>query len=160
MELTVRDAAWGYMPSDGREFRALGVVPVDAVFHAIRRVNYTVRVLAVGAAAPTGSPGDRRQTDGTITPIAPWSSREHPHRSVRSLQSCSKRSAAPDSRVSALVRCRRRIFLIFQRSSYLYYSRVRTGSGARDQSESIPAMNALTDGTAECTARPNTPTAA
>ncbi len=69
MELTVERGV-GYLPSDGRESVPLGVVPVDAVFTPIRRVNYTVESARVGARTDLDRLVIDVQTDGTITPIA------------------------------------------------------------------------------------------
>ena len=69
MELTVERGV-GYMPSDGRESVPLGVVPVDAVFTPIRRVNYTVESARVGARTDLDRLVIDVQTDGTITPDA------------------------------------------------------------------------------------------
>jgi DNA-directed RNA polymerase subunit alpha len=69
MELTV-ERGIGYLPSDGRESVPLGVVPVDAVFTPIRRVNYTVESARVGARTDLDRLIIDVQTDGTITPIA------------------------------------------------------------------------------------------
>src|SRR6266545_4961313 len=48
----------------------LGVVPVDAVFTPIRRVNYTVESARVGARTDLDRLVIDVQTDGTITPVA------------------------------------------------------------------------------------------
>jgi DNA-directed RNA polymerase subunit alpha len=69
MELTV-ERGRGYLPSDGRESVPLGVVPVDAVFTPIRRVNYTVESARVGARTDLDRLVIDVQTDGTITPVA------------------------------------------------------------------------------------------
>jgi len=69
MELTVERGV-GYLPSDGRESVPLGVVPVDAVFTPIRRVNYTVESARVGARTDLDRLIIDVQTDGTITPVA------------------------------------------------------------------------------------------
>ncbi len=68
MELTV-DRGVGYLPSDGRENVPLGVIPVDAVFTPIRRVNYTVESARVGARTDLDRLVIEIQTDGTITPV-------------------------------------------------------------------------------------------
>ena len=69
MELTVEKGT-GYLPSDGRESVPLGVVPVDAVFTPIRRVNYNVESARVGARTDLDRLIIDVQTDGTITPDA------------------------------------------------------------------------------------------
>src|SRR6266540_615867 len=71
MELTVERGV-GYLPSDGRESVPLGVVPVDAVFTPIRRVNYTVESGRVGARTDLDRLVIDVQTDGTITPVAAY----------------------------------------------------------------------------------------
>jgi DNA-directed RNA polymerase subunit alpha len=48
LELTVERGV-GYLPADGRESVPLGVIPVDAVFTPIKRVNYSVDSARVGA---------------------------------------------------------------------------------------------------------------
>jgi DNA-directed RNA polymerase subunit alpha len=68
LELTVEKGA-GYMPSDGREPPALGVIPVDAVFSPIRRVNYQVENTRVGARTDLDRLTIEIQTDGTISPM-------------------------------------------------------------------------------------------
>jgi len=69
MELIV-ERGKGYQPSDGRESVPLGVVPVDAVFTPIRRVNYNVESARVGARTDLDRLVIDVQTDGTITPVA------------------------------------------------------------------------------------------
>jgi DNA-directed RNA polymerase subunit alpha len=69
MELTVERGV-GYLSADGRESVPLGVVPVDAVFTPIRRVNYTVESARVGARTDLDRLIIDVQTDGTITPVA------------------------------------------------------------------------------------------
>lgn len=69
MELTV-ERGTGYLSSDGRDSVPLGVVPVDAVFTPIRRVNYTVESARVGARTDLDRLVIDVQTDGTITPTA------------------------------------------------------------------------------------------
>ncbi len=69
MELTVERGV-GYLPSDGRESVPLGVIPVDAVFTPMRRVNYTVESARVGARTDLDRLVIEVQTDGTISPTA------------------------------------------------------------------------------------------
>lgn len=69
MELTV-ERGIGYMSADGRENVPLGVIPVDAVFTPIRRVNYTVENARVGARTDLDRLIIEVQTDGTISPTA------------------------------------------------------------------------------------------
>src|SRR5213076_1938890 len=47
MELTVEKSK-GFRSADGREPASLGVIPVDAIFSPIRRVNYHVENTRVG----------------------------------------------------------------------------------------------------------------
>ena len=68
LELTVEKGI-GYMPSDGREPPTLGVIPVDAVFSPIRRVNYSVENTRVGARTDLDRLVIEIQTDGTIPPM-------------------------------------------------------------------------------------------
>jgi DNA-directed RNA polymerase subunit alpha len=68
MELTV-ERGTGYLPSDGREPPSLGVIPVDAIFSPVRRVNYTVENTRVGSRTDLDRVTLDIQTDGTITPI-------------------------------------------------------------------------------------------
>jgi DNA-directed RNA polymerase subunit alpha len=60
----------GYLSADGRENIPLGVIPVDAVFTPIRRVNYTVESARVGARTDLDRLVIEVQTDGSITPVA------------------------------------------------------------------------------------------
>lgn len=69
MELTVERGV-GYLSSEGRENIPLGVIPVDAVFTPIKRVNYTVESARVGARTDLDRLVIEIQTDGTITPTA------------------------------------------------------------------------------------------
>jgi DNA-directed RNA polymerase subunit alpha len=69
MELIVERGV-GYQQSDGRENVPLGVIPVDAVFTPIRRVNYTVESARVGARTDLDRLIVEVQTDGTISPTA------------------------------------------------------------------------------------------
>lgn len=69
MELTV-ERGTGYLPADGRESVPLGVIPVDAVFTPIKRVNYTVEATRVGARTDLDKLIVEVETDGTITPVA------------------------------------------------------------------------------------------
>jgi DNA-directed RNA polymerase subunit alpha len=68
LELTVEKGS-GYMSSDGREPPALGVIPVDAIFSPVRRVNYTVENTRVGARTDLDRLLIEIQTDGTISPM-------------------------------------------------------------------------------------------
>ena len=68
VELTIEKGS-GYLPSDGREPPALGVIPIDAVFSPVRRVNYTVENTRVGARTDLDRLTIEIQTDGTIAPM-------------------------------------------------------------------------------------------
>jgi DNA-directed RNA polymerase subunit alpha len=68
MELTV-ERGTGYLPSDGREPPSLGVIPIDAIFSPVRRVNYTVENTRVGSRIDLDRVIIDIQTDGTVTPI-------------------------------------------------------------------------------------------
>ena len=67
LELTV-ESGKGYLPSDGREPPALGVIPVDAIFTPVRRVNYSVDSTRVGARTDFDRLVIEITTDGTIRP--------------------------------------------------------------------------------------------
>lgn len=67
LELTVEKGV-GYLASDGREPPALGVIPVDAIFTPVRRVNYSVENTRVGARTDLDRLIIEVQTDGTISP--------------------------------------------------------------------------------------------
>jgi DNA-directed RNA polymerase subunit alpha len=67
LELTV-EAGKGYLPSDGREPPALGVIPIDAIFSPVRRVNYSVDSTRVGARTDLDRVVIEVSTDGTIKP--------------------------------------------------------------------------------------------
>jgi DNA-directed RNA polymerase subunit alpha len=58
----------GYLSSDGRESPSIGVIPIDAVFSPIRRVNYRVEKTRVGARTDYDKLMLAIQTDGTIDP--------------------------------------------------------------------------------------------
>jgi DNA-directed RNA polymerase subunit alpha len=67
IELTVEPGT-GYLPSDGREPPALGIIPVDAIFTPVRRVNYSVETTRVGARTDLDRLVIEVSTDGTIRP--------------------------------------------------------------------------------------------
>lgn len=67
LELTV-ESGKGYLPSDGREPPALGVIPIDAIFMPVRRVNYSVDTTRVGARTDFDRLIIEVTTDGTIRP--------------------------------------------------------------------------------------------
>jgi len=58
----------GYMTADGREAPSIGVIPIDAVFTPIRRVNYKVEKTRVGARTDYDRLLLEIQTDGSIGP--------------------------------------------------------------------------------------------
>jgi DNA-directed RNA polymerase subunit alpha len=68
LELTVEKGI-GYLASDGREAPALGVIPVDAIFTPVRRVNYQVENTRVGARTDLDRLIIEIQTDGTLAPM-------------------------------------------------------------------------------------------
>ena len=67
MELVV-ERGKGYLPSDGREAPSIGVIPVDAIFTPVRRVNYTVEHVRVGSRTDLDRLVMDIITDGTISP--------------------------------------------------------------------------------------------
>ncbi len=67
MELVV-DKGKGYLPSDGREAPSIGVIPIDAIFTPVRRVNYTVEHVRVGSRTDLDKLILDIVTDGSITP--------------------------------------------------------------------------------------------
>jgi DNA-directed RNA polymerase subunit alpha len=58
----------GYLSSEGRESPSIGVIPIDAVFTPIRRVNYRVEKTRVGARTDYDKLMLDIQTDGTVDP--------------------------------------------------------------------------------------------
>lgn len=58
----------GYLTAEGREAPAIGVIPIDAVFTPIRRVNFQVEKTRVGERTDYDKLLLEIQTDGTITP--------------------------------------------------------------------------------------------
>lgn len=68
VEFTV-ERGTGYVPADGqREPAAIGVIPVDAVYTPIRRVNFQVENTRVGARSDLDRLIIEVYTDGTIAP--------------------------------------------------------------------------------------------
>jgi DNA-directed RNA polymerase subunit alpha len=67
----------GYLPSDGREPPSIGVIPVDAVFTPVRRVNYTVEHTRVGSRTDLDRLILDITTDGTISPTDALSESAH-----------------------------------------------------------------------------------
>jgi DNA-directed RNA polymerase subunit alpha len=58
----------GYLPADERETRELGLIPVDAAFSPVTRVNYKVEETRVGRLTNYDKLTLEIWTDGTITP--------------------------------------------------------------------------------------------
>ncbi len=58
----------GYLTAEGRESPSIGVIPIDAVFTPIRRVNYRVEKTRVGARTDYDKLLLEIQTDGTLGP--------------------------------------------------------------------------------------------
>src|ERR671910_3366240 len=69
MDLTV-EAGMGYRPAEHTEEMPIGVVPVDAIFSPVRRVNYTVEKTRVGQMTNYDRLSLDIETDGTSTPKA------------------------------------------------------------------------------------------
>lgn len=67
MELTV-EAGYGYSLSEERKISTLGVIPTDALFTPVRRVNYTVEATRVGRQTNLDKLVLHIWTNGTITP--------------------------------------------------------------------------------------------
>jgi len=67
VEFTV-ERGTGYVPADGREPAAIGVIPIDAVYTPIRRVNFQVENTRVGARSDLDRLVIEVYTDGTIAP--------------------------------------------------------------------------------------------
>lgn len=67
MELVVEKGK-GYLPSDGREAPSIGVIPIDAIFTPVRRVNYTIEHVRVGSRTDLDRLVMDIATDGSISP--------------------------------------------------------------------------------------------
>ncbi len=67
MELTVEKGR-GFVPADSREGGLIGVMPIDAIFSPVRRVNFTVENTRVGQQTDYDRLDLEVWTDGTITP--------------------------------------------------------------------------------------------
>lgn len=67
MELVV-EKGQGYLPSDGREAPSIGVIPVDAIFTPVRRVNYSIEHVRVGSRTDLDRLIIDIVTDGTVSP--------------------------------------------------------------------------------------------
>jgi DNA-directed RNA polymerase subunit alpha len=69
MDLTIETGV-GYRPAEHTEEMPIGVVPVDAIFSPIRRVNYQVEKTRVGQMTNYDKLSLEIETDGTTTPQA------------------------------------------------------------------------------------------
>lgn len=59
---------WGYSPSEERKINTIGVIPVDAAFSPIKRVNYKVEATRVGRRTDLDRLILEIWTDGTLEP--------------------------------------------------------------------------------------------
>ena len=66
MDLTV-ETGMGYRPAEHTEDMPIGVIPVDAIFSPVRRVNYTVEKTRVGQMTNYDRLSLELETDGTTT---------------------------------------------------------------------------------------------
>jgi DNA-directed RNA polymerase subunit alpha len=67
MELNV-ETGKGYVPAESKEDQPIGVIPVDAIFTPVQKVNYTVEHTRVGQMTNYDKIILQVWTDGTITP--------------------------------------------------------------------------------------------
>lgn len=67
MELTV-EKGYGYSLAEERKTNALGVIPTDAIFSPVRRVNYTVEATRVGRQTNLDKLVLNIWTNGTVSP--------------------------------------------------------------------------------------------
>ncbi len=67
MELVV-EAGRGYVPADSKEDQPIGVIPVDAIYTPVQKVNYSVEHTRVGQMTNYDKIVMDIWTDGTITP--------------------------------------------------------------------------------------------
>jgi DNA-directed RNA polymerase subunit alpha len=67
MDLTV-EAGVGYQPAEHTEDIAIGVIPVDAIFSPVRRVNFSIENTRVGQMTNYDKLTLEIETDGTTTP--------------------------------------------------------------------------------------------
>src|SRR5207245_10634191 len=67
MELVV-ETGKGYVPADSKEDQPIGVIPVDAIYTPVQKVNYTVEHTRVGQMTNFDKIVLDIWTDGTITP--------------------------------------------------------------------------------------------
>lgn len=58
----------GYLPSDGREAPSIGVIPIDAIFAPVKRVNFTIEHVRVGSRTDLDRLILDVTTDGSINP--------------------------------------------------------------------------------------------
>lgn len=67
MELVV-ETGKGYVPAESKEGQAIGVIPVDAIFSPVQKVNYTVENTRVGQMTNYDKITLQIWTDGSINP--------------------------------------------------------------------------------------------
>ena len=67
MELVV-ETGRGYVPADSKEDQPIGVIPVDAIYTPVQKVNYTVEHTRVGQMTNFDKIVLEVTTDGTVTP--------------------------------------------------------------------------------------------
>jgi DNA-directed RNA polymerase subunit alpha len=67
MELVV-ETGKGYVPADSKEDQPIGVIPIDAIYTPVQKVNYTVEHTRVGQMTNFDKLILDIWTDGTITP--------------------------------------------------------------------------------------------
>src|SRR5207253_11378093 len=67
MELVVKTGR-GYVPADSKEDQPIGVIPVDAIYTPVQKVNYTVEHTRVGQMTNFDKIILEITTDETITP--------------------------------------------------------------------------------------------
>src|SRR6202022_688459 len=67
MELVV-ESGRGYVPADSKEDQPIGVIPVDAIYAPVQKVNYAVEHTRVGQITNYDKIVLEIWTDGTITP--------------------------------------------------------------------------------------------
>src|SRR5256885_6874061 len=67
MELVV-ETGRGYVPADSKEDQPIGVIPVDAIYTPVQKVNYAVEHTRVGQMTNFDKVVLDIWTDGTITP--------------------------------------------------------------------------------------------
>jgi DNA-directed RNA polymerase subunit alpha len=67
MELVV-ETGKGYVPADSKEDQPIGVIPVDAIYTPVQKVNYSVEHTRVGQITNYDKIVLEMWTDGTVTP--------------------------------------------------------------------------------------------